>query len=1222
MNPLAILDQLKERPNPKTKKEFTAIVGKQPEIPETHPIFESDIGESDTGKPIIEPVEKSPFFIDRRDKVKIDRQHIMNRLQGFTGYPQPIVISSDKKTTIDKEIDIDILKRKQPVFESVGEKKKEEKEEKGEEEIMKVKKIKKLKIIGEEDEGEKEEREEREEKPIIEEVGEIKEEPEKEVKPKIRITKKPKKEEEIDIGEMKVLELEKRLPKEQQKHIIRAPTYYMNNRRLFIQKIEELLRPYRSELDNTDNEVSCDTIKSSGTDIELMAHQRIVRDYLNLYTPYRGLLIYHGLGSGKTCTSIAIAEGMKTNKHVFVMTRASLKTNFLSELKKCGDEMYRKNYYWEFVDTSAKPQLIAPLARVLSLETDYVRRNGGAWLVDIRKEANYANLSGEEQKKIDQQLEAMIRAKYTNITFTMQEGELRTLSGNFSRNPFDNCVVIVDEVHNIANTITNKIKDKNRSSVIMRIYDYIMSAQNAKIVFLSGTPIINYPNEIAVLFNMLRGYIKTWRIPITVTKRVEERVNKEFIMKILEKEKFRFYDYLEYSGDNLIITRNPFGFVNEFKRDVDVKKGGAKREKKSDKNDTAQIQQELENYRDYRDGIEGTGNVDTNFDDDFYKDLREAQNTGSSNPFRGGATTEERYKGVTFNELGQISDQEMIDRLVAVLGKHGLEVTTANIKLELNKSLPDGVDAFINTFVNPETGILQNVDLFQRRVLGLTSYFRSAQEQLFPRYNQETDFIEVKVPMSDYQFTAYSVARGVERERDKKNRRKAGLVEDLKTSTSYRSESRSICNFAYPDPPGKPKKIYQKGKNVEGEGEEDIEVPHELGNLAPEEEVAEANEKPMAQDKKEIAERYESSIRAALQYLYTHREECLTKEGLSKYSPKMLHVLENIEDAEHTGLHLVYSNFLTQEGIGIMKLILQTHGYTEFKLGKDADGEWYIEDTETEESGASGKRFVLYTGNETAETKEMIRNIYNSNWGLVPDRLREQLTQIASNNYYGEIIKVFMITASGAEGISLENTRYVHILEPYWNWVRIEQVIGRARRICSHRNLPVELQTVRVFFYMSVLSEEQKSSDKNIELVRNDVSRRTHTPISSDEYLYEIARMKQDITRQIMKAVKETAMDCSLHRGKNQVEGEEYVCYDFGKVKSNQFSSYPTLEQDATENKELNVKRVEVAMETIEIKGVKYLRKKGSAEIYDFEEPSKLIGRLIKVDGKYKLQKE
>ena len=82
---------------------------------------------------------------------------------------------------------------------------------------------------------------------------------------------------------------------------------------------------------------------------------------MNLYTPYRGLLLYHGLGSGKTCTSIAIAEGMKTTKKVVVMTPASLKMNFFSELKKCGDDMYKKNQYWEFVSIEGRPDYLGIL---------------------------------------------------------------------------------------------------------------------------------------------------------------------------------------------------------------------------------------------------------------------------------------------------------------------------------------------------------------------------------------------------------------------------------------------------------------------------------------------------------------------------------------------------------------------------------------------------------------------------------------------------------------------------------------------------------------------------------------------------------------------------------------------------------------------------------------------------------------------------------------------
>jgi len=64
------------------------------------------------------------------------------------------------------------------------------------------------------------------------------------------------------------------------------------------------------------------------------------------------------IGSGKTCTSIAIAEGLKNDKSIIVMTPASLKSNYIEELKKCGDYLYKKNQYWEFVNTKKNPDLV------------------------------------------------------------------------------------------------------------------------------------------------------------------------------------------------------------------------------------------------------------------------------------------------------------------------------------------------------------------------------------------------------------------------------------------------------------------------------------------------------------------------------------------------------------------------------------------------------------------------------------------------------------------------------------------------------------------------------------------------------------------------------------------------------------------------------------------------------------------------------------------------
>ena len=77
-----------------------------------------------------------------------------------------------------------------------------------------------------------------------------------------------------------------------------------------------------------------------------MGHQKIVRDYISTYSPYRGVLLFHGLGSGKTCSSVAIAEGLKSDKQIIVMTPASLRTNYIEELKKCGDDIYKKNQFF------------------------------------------------------------------------------------------------------------------------------------------------------------------------------------------------------------------------------------------------------------------------------------------------------------------------------------------------------------------------------------------------------------------------------------------------------------------------------------------------------------------------------------------------------------------------------------------------------------------------------------------------------------------------------------------------------------------------------------------------------------------------------------------------------------------------------------------------------------------------------------------------------------
>ena len=127
-------------------------------------------------------------------------------------------------------------------------------------------------------------------------------------------------------------------------------------------------------------------------------HQKLIRDYLNLYTPYRGLLVFHSLGAGKTASSIAAAEGLKNAKQVYILTPASLEKNYKTELKKAGDPLYRVNQCWEWIPVNYNTDrtTIETLSTILNLPINYIRDNQGVWFVNANKNYNCNQLGKKE----------------------------------------------------------------------------------------------------------------------------------------------------------------------------------------------------------------------------------------------------------------------------------------------------------------------------------------------------------------------------------------------------------------------------------------------------------------------------------------------------------------------------------------------------------------------------------------------------------------------------------------------------------------------------------------------------------------------------------------------------------------------------------------------------------------------------------------------------------
>ena len=375
---------------------------------------------------------------------------------------------------------------------------------------------------------------------------------------------------------------------------------------------------------------------------------------------------------------------------------------------------------------------------------------------------------------------------------------------------------------------------------------------------------------------------------------------------------------------------------------------------------------------------------------------------------------------------------------------------------------------------------------------------------------------------------------------------------------------------------------------------------------------------------------YDKRIAASLLQLKSGMMKFLTKppQGqLQTYSPKFLAMLENIQDSHHQGLNLVYSQFRTLEGIGIFSLVLEANGFARFKIRKNDSGNW-ICDISDEDQGKP--MFALYTGTESDEEREIIRNVFNSTWDYIPVSIREQLTPKSANNFMGQIIKVLMITASGAEGISLRNVRYVHIMEPYWHPVRIEQVIGRARRICSHNDLKDEkLRTVHVILYVMSFTPKQLSDDSSLELRLNDVSKRdAKKPLTTDQSLFEISTIKEEINRQLLMAVKEASIDCSIHR--NVASKEKLKCFTFGVVNSNKFSYAPSIDNEESDaSMAQNTKETELKLRKMSLtfNGVKsdYAYDMKTSIVYDYNsylaakdmggEPL-VVGKVVEKDGK------
>lgn len=437
---------------------------------------------------------------------------------------------------------------------------------------------------------------------------------------------------------------------------------------------------------------------------------------------------------------------------------------------------------------------------------------------------------------------------------------------------------------------------------------------------------------------------------------------------------------------------------------------------------------------------------------------------------------------------------------------------------------------------------------FQRRIMGLTSYYIGATPDYFP--SKTTNYIDII--MSEYQEDLYSFFEEKEDKIARKSRGK-GIGE------TYKSYTRQSCNFTFPlmdqgmsgesrprpnqfKVSAKDAQDLEKGKSKSLNKDKESESYYNMQNYvqATEKFVVKFDEYLLERAEEDKLNKYtifddikKLSSTNFNDYAQSDSKKSKLFDAMYNCSGKMLAMIINI--LKSPGPVLVYSNYVLMEGLQIFKIYLKHVGFTPYK------------DNYT---GTDGFRFIEYHG--AIDKKERRENI-----------------DIFNNveNIRGKLCKIIMISPAGSEGISLMNTRQVHIMEPYWHEVRIEQMIGRAIRMCSHKLLPKEDRNVEVFRYKSV----RKNSSKKW---------------TSDQFIEDLARGKDGLLRSFLDAVKEVAIDCQLNKNHNKLE-QEYRCFQFEEQSLFESQIGPAFKDDIYDDLKLDNGSNSQRSETVRIKVIK-----------------------------------
>ena len=775
----------------------------------------------------------------------------------------------------------------------------------------------------------------------------------------------------------------------------------------------------------------------SKAEFELSPHQAFIKNFVSLQTPYNSLLLYHGLGSGKTCSAIGVSEEerdymkqMGITKRIIIVASENVQDNFKLQLfderklklvngiwniKSCVGNKLLKEINPTNIKNFPKENIITQIKNLINKY--YLFLGYGQFANYIIKIINYDDeieRRKENSKKIKQKVNEKViteKVKDQDIKITLNPRILKKL-----RNEFNNRLIIIDEVHNIRITDDNENK-----KVAINLELLVKSALNMKFLLLSATPMYNSYKEIIWLLNLMNTNDRRGRIEIKdiFDKNGEFKKNGEELLirkatgyiSFVRGENPYTFPYKVYPSEFAI--ENTFPTISYPSYQMNLKKI-------KDENKSRILSLYLNTI--------GNCNLCGNCQYCVYKYIiYNLRNKIFSTTTKTGIHRE-MPSFENMESFGYTLLQIPLESLIISYPIQGLkEIINSIPKEDYSEKISED---FIEEINESQT---------ENELPGTIDSLNDLSEEPLQELNENSiDKIEKIVKPSDKQI---------------KPAKQNNFIIDPNNLTGKKGLERTMDFIDSKSPPEKGKFKYKKST---------------LDNYG----------------------------------------KFFSQEIIGKYSSKIKSILENIKISK--GIILIYSQYI-DGGLIPVALALEEMGFTRY--GKEVNSLFEtpptpVIDVKTMKPPTDKKfmpaRYSMITGDPR----------------LSPNNDYEVKGLTNEDNKDGNRVKIVLISKAGSEGIDLKYIRQVHILEPWYNMNRLDQIVGRAVRNFSHKDLDFEERNVQIFMYGTILEEENKEE-------------------SADLYVYRIAEYKAIQIGKISRILKETSIDCIINHDQTNFTQEK-----------------------------------------------------------------------------------